>query len=412
MMPGWLQWVLLTTGGWLVVSSVVALLVARTMAFVSGSAAVTPQGAAIRPVASVPEVEASRWRVLVVDDDAPLRSLLRATLPSEEFDVREVGSAEEARQVIPFLRPEIILLDINLPGTDGLSLCSDLARSRDHRNTAVILLTGEQISDTTARLAGARAVVRKPFSPLELISLIARVVDGPEFTAAPATGEEGQLLMYARDLASIARTERRQRQLLQDAYRETAMALADAVDVRDRASGLHALRVRRYALGLAEAVDASLLGDPSLEYGFLLHDVGKIGISDQILLKPGPLTPEERELIHAHPTIGAQILRNVSMLQGRGLDVVRHHHERWDGAGYPGGLAGEQIPLSARIFAVADTLDAMTSDRPYRAALDWADAVDEIRAQSGRQFDPGIVQAFVVEVESLRAAYEDLSLVA
>jgi ribonuclease P protein subunit RPR2 len=190
------------------------------------------------------------------------------------------------------------------------------------------------------------------------------------------------------------------------------MALADAVDVRDRATGLHALRVRRYALGLAEAVDPSLLGDTSLEYGFLLHDVGKIGISDQILLKAGPLTPEERELVHAHPAIGAQILRNVSMLQGGGLDVVRHHHERWDGAGYPDGLAGEQIPLSARIFAVADTLDAMTSDRPYRAALDWADAIEEIQAQSGRQFDPGVVQAFVAEEQNLRNVYEGLGLVA
>ncbi len=190
------------------------------------------------------------------------------------------------------------------------------------------------------------------------------------------------------------------------------MALADAVDVRDRATGLHALRVRRYALNLAEAIDPTLLRDPSLEYGFLLHDVGKIGISDQVLLKPGPLTAEERELVHMHPAIGAQILRNVSLLQGRGLDVVRHHHERWDGAGYPDGLSGEQIPLSARIFAVADTLDAMTSHRPYRQALDWAEAVGEIQSQSGRQFDPDVVQAFLTEAANLRSVYEDLSLVA
>jgi ribonuclease P protein subunit RPR2 len=190
------------------------------------------------------------------------------------------------------------------------------------------------------------------------------------------------------------------------------MALADAVDVRDRGTGLHAQRVRRYALDLAEAVDSSLLEDPSLEYGFLLHDVGKIGISDHILLKQGPLNAEERELVHAHPTIGAQILHNVAMLQGGGIDVVRHHHERWDGAGYPDRLAGEQIPLGARIFAVADTLDAMTSSRPYRAALGWPIAVEEIQAQSGRQFDPVVVQAFLAEQERLRAVYEDLSLVA
>ncbi len=113
-----------------------------------------------------------------------------------------------------------------------------------------------------------------------------------------------------------------------------------------------------------------------------------------------------------HPAIGAQILRNVSLLQGRGLDVVRHHHERWDGAGYPDGLSGEQIPLSARIFAVADTLDAMTSHRPYRQALDWAEAVGEIQSQSGRQFDPDVVQAFLTEAANLRSVYEDLSLVA
>jgi response regulator RpfG family c-di-GMP phosphodiesterase len=411
-MPGWFQWVVLAGGGWLAVASVLALVLARMMAVGSGSSAALPEAAAPRYGVSLSEVDPSRLRVLIVDDDAPLRSLLRATLSSDEFDVREAGSAEEARDVLPLWRPGIILLAVNLPGMDGLSFCAELARSRAHAETAVILLSGEQISPTTARLAGARAFVRKPFSPLELIELIARVVDGREFIPAPASGEEGQLLMYARDLASIARTERRQRQLLQDAYRETAMALADAVDVRDRATGLHALRVRRYALGLAEAVDPSLLGDASLEYGFLLHDVGKIGISDQILLKAGPLTPEERELVHAHPAIGAQILRNVSMLQGGGLDVVRHHHERWDGAGYPDGLAGEQIPLSARIFAVADTLDAMTSDRPYRAALDWVDAIEEIQVQSGRQFDPGVVQAFVAEEQNLRNVYEGLGLVA
>jgi response regulator RpfG family c-di-GMP phosphodiesterase len=411
-MPGWFQWVVLVGGGWLALASVLALVLARMMAVGSGSSAALPEAAAPGFGASLREVDPSRLRVLIVDDDAPLRSLLRATLSSDDFDVREAGSAEEACDVLPLWRPGIILLDVNLPGMDGLSFCAELCRSRAHAETAVILLSGEQISPTTARLAGAKAFVRKPFSPLELIELIARVVDGREFIPAPASGEEGQLLMYARDLASIARTERRQRQLLQDAYRETAMALADAVDVRDRATGLHALRVRRYALGLAEAVDPSLLGDASLEYGFLLHDVGKIGISDQILLKAGPLTPEERELVHTHPTIGAQILRNVSMLQGGGLDVVRHHHERWDGAGYPDGLAGEQIPLSARIFAVADTLDAMTSDRPYRPALDWTDAIDEIQAQSGRQFDPGVVQAFVAEEQNLRNVYEGLGLVA
>jgi response regulator RpfG family c-di-GMP phosphodiesterase len=324
--------------------------------------------------------------------------------------LKEAGSAEQALEVIRFWRPGLVLLDVSLPGLDGLSFCADLVRRGGE--AAVILLTGEQIGETTARLAGAKAVVQKPFSPLELLALIDLVVEKREFVWGPSRAEEGQLLMYARDLASIARAERHNRQLLQDAYSQTATALAEAVDVRDRATGLHAQRVRRYALGLAEVVDASLLEDPSLEYGFLLHDVGKIGIADHILLKAGPLTPEEERLVREHPVVGAQILRDVALLRGGGLGVVRHHHERWDGAGYPDGLSGEQIPLAARIFAVADTLDAMTSDRPYRSALSWYDAVEEIVAQSGRQFDPEVVAAFVADEGALRAVYEELSLVA
>ena len=403
-MPGWVGFVI---GGWIVGGTVLGFALARVLSFAS-----LPVPAAV-PHAVAPEQErvvTLRPRILLVDDEAPLRSLLRATLAADDFDVREAGSVEQAEQVIRFWQPTVVLLDVNLPGKDGLSFCTDLARSRPE--ISVVLLTGEQLSATTARLAGAKAVMHKPFSPLELLSLVAQVVDGQEFVAGPPNAEDGQLLIYARDLASIAQAERRQRKLLQDAYRQTATALADAVDVRDRATGLHAQRVRRYALQLTEAVDPSLLDDPSLEYGFLLHDVGKIGIGDNVLLKPGPLTPDEQELVRLHPDIGAQILQDVALLQGVGLDVVRHHHERWDGAGYPDGLAGEEIPMGARIFAVADTLDAMTTDRPYRPALAWDEAVEEILAQSGHQFDPEVVQAFVVGEADLRAVYEDLSLVA
>ena len=404
-MPAWVEWTVFALGAWALLGTGLGFLIAPMIA--RGSGGEPPR----KTTAHVEERAPTLCpRVLIVDDDAPLRSLLRATLAAEEFDVREVGSAEEALQVIRFWRPALALLDVNLPGMDGLTLSAELART--HSETPVILLTGEEIGHTTARLAGAKGVVRKPFSPLELLGLISLVLDGEDFVSGPPTTEEGQLLMYARDLASIAQAERRQRRLLQEAYRQTATALADAVDVRDRATGLHAQRVRRYALELAEVAAPSLLDDPSLEYGFLLHDVGKIGIADHVLLKPGPLTPEEQELVRLHPQVGAQILRDVALLQGSGLDVVRHHHERWDGAGYPDGLAGEEIPLSARIFAVADTLDAMTSDRPYRPAVSWAEAVEEIVAQSGRQFDPEIVQAFVAGEHDLLAVYNDLSLVA
>jgi response regulator RpfG family c-di-GMP phosphodiesterase len=376
-----------------------------------------------RPAPAVPEVPEPRRslaaaeavlrpRVLIVDDEASLRLLLRATLPADDFDVRDVASAEEARGVVDSWAPDIVLLDVNLPGADGLSFCAELVGSDTARRPTVILLTGEPISETTARMAGATALLRKPFSPLALLALVGRLINEGEFVGAVPAKDEQQLLIYARDLALIARTERKQRRQLQDAYRQTAMALADAVDARDRGTGLHAQRVQRYAFRLAEAVDGSVLDDPSVEYGFLLHDVGKIGIADEVLLKRGPLTPEERELVRMHPAIGAQILQNVAMLRGGGLDVVRHHHERWDGAGYPDGLGGEQIPLSARIFAVADTLDAMTTDRPYRSALSWDDAAEEIVSQRGHQFDPEVVDAFAAAAPRLREIYDGLSLVA
>jgi ribonuclease P protein subunit RPR2 len=141
-------------------------------------------------------------------------------------------------------------------------------------------------------------------------------------------------------------------------------------------------------------IEPELGDDVSIEYGFVLHDVGKIGISDRILQKAGPLTPEERRVMEQHPVLGYDMLRNVTFLQGEGLAVVRSHHERWDGLGYPDGRSGTDIPLAARIFAVADALDAMTSVRPYRLPRPWQDAGAEIVAQSGTQFDPRVVTAF------------------
>src|SRR5581483_966630 len=145
------------------------------------------------------------------------------------------------------------------------------------------------------------------------------------------------------------------------------------------------------------------------EYGFLLHDVGKIGIPDEILQKPGPLTRTERTRMQNHTLLGAEMLSGVALLRGEGLNVVRSHHERWDGLGYPDALRGDETPLGARVFAVADTLDAMTSDRPYRRALTWDDAREEILAQSGRQFDPVVVEAFHDAEPMLLEAYREVA---
>jgi response regulator RpfG family c-di-GMP phosphodiesterase len=354
-----------------------------------------------------------RRRILVVDDDPSLRLLLRTTLAADEFELEEVASAEEAGEAARFWRPSVVLLDVTLPGMDGVAFAKQLTTQPVYGNPTVILLTGADLTTAEARAAGARAILRKPFSPLELIRLIDEVEERrDDLLVGEMEADAEQLLVYARDLNRMIEVERRQRRLLQNAYRQTVAALADALEAKDRQTGLHAQRVQHYALTLTEGVDPQLLDDPSLEYGFVLHDIGKIGVPNEVLEKQEALTSDEWQLIQAHPTIGADILGDVTLLQGHGIDVVRSHHERWDGTGYPDGLAGEDIPLGARIFALADTLDAMTSDRPYRRALSWDRATEEILGQTGRQFDPQVVRAFSVRERRLRRIYAELSVAA
>ena len=255
--------------------------------------------------------------------------------------------------------------------------------------TSVILLTGEQVSQTTARLAGAKAVVRKPFSPLELIALVAPLVRENGFGEHVPSD-----VVDVADLNRLIEIGRRQHQLLHEAYAQTVAVLASALESRDFGTSRHSRRVTSYATRLTLEVAPGLLDDPSLEWGFLLHDVGKIGIPDGILLKPGQLTATERRRMQQHAELGERLLAHVPLLNQEGARVIRSHHERWDGNGYPDRLSEESIPLGARIFAVVDSLDAMTDERPYRAPVSWEAAAEEIRRCRGSHFDPDVVDGF------------------
>ncbi|MDX6422792.1 MAG: hypothetical protein QOI67_263 [Gaiellaceae bacterium] len=420
-MPTWATWVLVGLVLWLVVSVLLGLVVGAMITFGTGSvdraerAKALSSAASARsrrsPITAVAAPEQDRERVLVVDDDPGLRLLLRTTLPASEFDVEEADSAAAAAQTARFFRPEVVILDVDLPGKDGLTFCRELKRSA--HSPHVILLTGADIDAEQLRSAGADAFLRKPFSPVELLMLVDKVSHETAPMDAGASGSaDQQLLIYARDLSRVVEVERGQRRLLQHAYRQTVTALADALEAKDRSTGLHGRRVQRYGLELAKAYDASLVTDPSLEYGFLLHDVGKIGIPETILRKPGPLDDTERRLMQRHPLLGVEILDGIPLLEGAGLEVVRSHHERWDGRGYPDGLAGKEIPVAARIFALADALDAITTDRPYRKRLSWETAIDEILGNSNAQFDPGVVAAFALREGRLRQIAAELTEVA
>jgi ribonuclease P protein subunit RPR2 len=230
-------------------------------------------------------------------------------------------------------------------------------------------------------------------SDTELVLEIERLRAALSERDREAAAKERQLERYAADLRETFKQERAHAQELRRSYTATVRALSNAVEARDAYTGKHAERVAAYGLEIAGSLELGLAEQPELEFGFLLHDIGKVAIPDSILYKPGPLTAEERALMEQHPVIGAQIVRGIEFLSDA-VDVVRSHHERWDGRGYPDRLAGEQIPLAARVFAVADVLDALTTERPYRAASPLANAREMITVESGSQFDPQAVEAF------------------
>ena len=311
-------------------------------------------------------------RVLVIDDDRLLCELVRTTFELEGYEVDTAYDVIEAERVLVESRPDAILLDIGLPGIDGIFYLERLRETPQTSKIPIVAISGSDEAGRTARASGAQAFLHKPFSPLELITLVTPLVRENGF------GEIG----------------RRQHQLLHEAYAQTVAVLASALESRDFGTSRHSRRVTSYATRLTLEVAPGLLDDPSLEWGFLLHDVGKIGIPDGILLKPGRLTLTERRKMQEHAELGERLLAHVPLLNQEGARVIRSHHERWDGNGYPDKLSEESIPLGARIFAVVDSLDAMTDERPYRAPVSWEAAAEEIRRCRGSHFDPDVVDGF------------------
>ena len=225
-------------------------------------------------------------------------------------------------------------------------------------------------------------------------------------TGAELSRVRAQLIKFARDIRELYRRERhRTRQLeqalteLNQSYFSTMETLAFLIEAKDVGTRRHLDRTRDLAMALCRVIDPELAARPETAHGFLLHDIGKVGIPERLLTKQGPLNDSEWTVMRKHPVLGAHIVTPIRVL-GDAVDVVRFHHERFDGNGYPHGLSGEDIPLSARIFSVVDAYDAMTSDRPYRAARGPSVALEELVACAGTQFDPEVVRAFVDLTES------------
>ncbi|PYS90401.1 MAG: two-component system response regulator [Acidobacteria bacterium] len=340
-------------------------------------------------------------RLLIADDDAEIRDVLREFL-CERYECHTVDSAEAALACLSRESFDLIISDITMGGLSGLELVPRALRLAP--DAVIIMISGAQTIEhaIAAMRAGAFDFLTKPFDLSQVEAAIRRALRHRALLVTKRRYEQ-----HLTELVAQRTTELRQAlNSLADSYRSTLQALAAALETRDRETHGHSERVVSFTLRLGHEVDVADTDLCALEFGALLHDIGKIGIPDAILRKPAALNEGEWERMRQHPSLGAQILAGIEFLAGAAR-VVAQHHERWDGTGYPEGRAGAEIDLNARIFAVADAFDAITSDRVYRAGRSYEAAVRELRQEAGRQFDPEVVAAFLrippVEWDELRA---------
>jgi putative nucleotidyltransferase with HDIG domain len=329
--------------------------------------------------------------ILIVDDEPGTLAVVVTLLGRGGYDVSVASGAEQA---LLHLQDDpgcdLVLSDVMMPGGDGLSLLDIICR--DHPGIPVVMLTAMhdvQVA-TNAFRRGAVDYLLKPFDRAQLASVVNRAL------------EHGRLLKqnaaYRQNLEQIisARTSRLRATMqdLERSYDFTLEAMGDALDLRDAETEGHSRRVTAYTIALARKVGLGTEQLRTIARGAFLHDIGKIATPDRILLKPGKLDAEEMTIMREHCARGYEMVRKIPFLR-EAAEIVYAHQETFDGSGYPRGLRGEEIPLGARIFAIADTLDAMTSDRPYRKGRSFADACAEILRCSGTQFDPAIVEVFL-----------------
>jgi putative two-component system response regulator len=362
--------------------------------------------------------------LLFVDDEPRILDGLRRTLrPQQEiWTCHFATSVDEAWEKIEGQPLDVVVSDINMPGKNGLSLLEKIKNSEEHKYTPVLMLTGNGDGNVKRRALdlGAADFLQKPCDPVEMLARLQNVI------ALKTFQDE-----IRRQNAHLEEVVRCRTQELEASRREIIFCLAKAAETRDSDTGNHIVRVALYSRLLAEALNLDVKTQEAILLASPLHDVGKIGIEDQILRKPGPLTMEERAEMQRHCQIGANILKAeleptfaaLAKLDGRTAltsstnellelagRIALFHHERWDGTGYPLGLKGDEIPLEARIVSVCDVFDALRASRPYKDPMSMDITIEVIQKQSGLQFDPAIVDAFlsrVDEFEEIRRNLDD-----
>jgi len=317
--------------------------------------------------------------VLIVDDEYIGRETLQSVLEGEGYELEMAENGLQAIEKAKKLLPDVILLDVMMPGMTGFEVCQRIRSDPQIAEIPIIILTAldDRESLLNALKAGADDFISKPFDRYELRARLMGIT---------------RLNRYQKLIQERAKLRDANTQLL-SAYEATIEGWSHALDLRDRETEGHSRRVTQLTIKLAQALGISDNDIMHIRRGALLHDMGKIGIPDSILHKPAKLTDEEWKIMRQHPQLAYDMLYPIEYLRPA-LEIPLTHHEKWDGTGYPRGLKGEEIPIVARLFAVVDVWDALTSDRPYRPAWSQDEALAYIREQSGKHFDPQVVDLF------------------
>jgi putative two-component system response regulator len=317
--------------------------------------------------------------VLIVDDEYIGRETLQSVLEGEGYELEMAENGMQAIEKAKKLLPDVILLDVMMPGMTGFEVCQRIRNDPQIAEIPIIILTAldDRESLLNALKAGADDFISKPFDRYELRARLLGIT---------------RLNRYQKLIQERAKLREANAQLLK-AYEATIEGLSHALDLRDRETEGHSHRVTELTVKLAQALKMNEEAIMHIRRGALLHDMGKIGIPDSILHKPAILTDDEWTVMRRHPEFAFEMLSAIEYLRPS-LDIPFSHHEKWDGTGYPRGLKGEEIPMVARLFAVADVWDALTSNRPYRPAWTEEQALAYIREQSGKHFDPKVVELF------------------
>lgn len=332
----------------------------------------------------------SPTRVLIVDDEPAASKLLSVILAPPAFQCTIASDGRAALLVLDEESFGAIISDLCMPGINGMELLAEARRRHPH--VAFLVTTGVDDVEVgvQAMRAGADDYLVKPLQESSVVAALERALHKQYL--------ERQVETYRQHLEAMVSQRTRQLQealqKIEFSYEDTLRALAAAIDLRDSETAGHSRRVCQYSTEIGRTMGLPREKLSVIARGGYLHDIGKLGIPDSVLLKPGPLTPQERQLMQQHVQIGFDLVKGIPFLADA-AEIILAHHERYDGSGYPRGLRGDEIPLGAQIFAVADTLDAITSDRPYRRASPFQVGVETVRRESGRQFATEIVRVFL-----------------